>query len=139
MILFEVKNMSELKKLDLLRNSIERYVKADILKSAIMLSGPWGVGKSYFINNDLKPYLKEKNYKTFSLSLYEISSIAELKERLSLAILLGLSDNSNEDNIVFDIWKMGINFRTGKLNSIFKNDTLSESILNISTKKLKVI
>lgn len=72
------------------------------MKGAIMLTAPWGTGKSYYIENTLKPYIesddnriaverggkgkktKEKlrNRKCIIVSLYDISSTVELSKAL---------------------------------------------------------
>ena len=38
---------------------IKNYLDNDKTKSAIMLIAPWGMGKSYYIQNSLIPYLEE--------------------------------------------------------------------------------
>ena len=38
---------------------IENYLKNDKTQSAIMLTAPWGMGKSYYIQNCLIPYLEK--------------------------------------------------------------------------------
>lgn len=43
-----------------LKEYIYNYIKNDKTKSAIMLDGEWGIGKSYFIQNSLAPYIREK-------------------------------------------------------------------------------
>ena len=40
---------------------IENYLINDKTKSAIMLIGGWGTGKSFYIQNVLKPYLEESD------------------------------------------------------------------------------
>ena len=38
---------------------IKNYLKNDKTRSAIMLTAPWGTGKSYYIENNLKNFLKD--------------------------------------------------------------------------------
>ena len=38
---------------------IKNYLKNDKTQSAIMLTAPWGTGKSYYIRNDLSRFLEE--------------------------------------------------------------------------------
>ncbi len=38
---------------------ILRYCKSDLTKTALMLTGPWGCGKSYYIKNELIPALED--------------------------------------------------------------------------------
>ena len=45
---------------------ILHYLTEDKTKSAIMLTAPWGSGKSFYIQNELKPFLeKEENGKYY--------------------------------------------------------------------------
>ena len=43
-----------------LNDYILNYLKNDKTQSAIMLTAPWGTGKSYYIQNILKPFLEQK-------------------------------------------------------------------------------
>lgn len=55
---------------------ILNYVKNDKTNTAIMLDGDWGVGKSYFVKNELVPYLEnEGKTKCVITSLYGINSV----------------------------------------------------------------
>lgn len=60
-----------------LNEYIKHYVEKDQTQSAIMLTGGWGTGKSYYIPNVLEPFLKEngkhgkdKHTHSVQLSLY---------------------------------------------------------------------
>lgn len=47
-----------------LNKYILHYIEEDRTKKAIMLTSPWGTGKSYYIQNELRPFLEdEKNGK----------------------------------------------------------------------------
>lgn len=64
---------------------IKNYIESSRLKSAIMINGPWGIGKSYYIENELVPYLKlECEYNIIQVSLYGINSIQELNKQIYL-------------------------------------------------------
>ena len=68
-----------------LNKSILHYLTHDQTKSAIMLIGGWGTGKSFYIQNELIPFLgKEENggYKCITLSLYGITSLSEISKSL---------------------------------------------------------
>ena len=43
---------------DELNQYIKHYIEKDQTGRAIMLTGAWGIGKSYYIKNSLMPYLK---------------------------------------------------------------------------------
>ena len=68
-----------------LNKYILHYLKEDRTKSAIMLTGGWGTGKSYYIQNELIPFLsKEDNgpYPCIVVSLYGLKSVAEVSKSL---------------------------------------------------------
>ena len=60
---------------------VEKYLKQSEVKGAIMLTAPWGSGKSYYVERSLKEYLKNK-FEIINISLYGISSIHELNNVL---------------------------------------------------------
>lgn len=60
---------------------VKNYIKQSEVKGAIMLTAPWGSGKSYYVERSLKEYLKNK-FEIINISLYGISSIQELNNVL---------------------------------------------------------
>ncbi|MFA0683453.1 NTPase, partial [Vibrio splendidus] len=53
--------------------------------SMVLLDGHWGVGKTYYVKNELQPYLKNyypSPYKTIYLSLYGVTSLEDFKDRV---------------------------------------------------------
>lgn len=70
-----------------LNEYILHYLKEDRTKSAIMLTADWGTGKSYYIQNELIPFLgKEENgsYSCIVVSLYGLKSVEEISKSLYL-------------------------------------------------------
>ena len=70
---------------DEMNQFILNYVKNDITGRAIMLTGDWGSGKSYYINNILKPFLeREKNgkYKCVIVSLYGLKELSDISKSI---------------------------------------------------------
>lgn len=76
---------------------ITDYLKDKKTDYALMINGAWGSGKTYFIKNTLKANIesiecpqndndKNKTYKQIFVSLYGVSSIEEIKERIFYAI-----------------------------------------------------
>lgn len=68
-----------------LNNYILHYLLEDKTRSAIMLSAGWGTGKSYYIQNELIPFLaKNENGKhsCIVVSLYGISDVNEISKSL---------------------------------------------------------
>lgn len=64
---------------------IENYLINDKTKSAVMLVGGWGTGKSFYIQNVLKPYL-EKGPKSSPIivSLYGLNDLRDISKAIYL-------------------------------------------------------
>lgn len=62
-----------------LKDYIKHYISEDKTKTAIMLTGDWGSGKSYFIQNELLPEL-DKKYAV--VSLYGLNNLFEVNRSL---------------------------------------------------------
>ena len=72
---------------DELNEYIKHYLEKDHTGRAIMLTGAWGTGKSYYIKNSLIPYLtKPENggHKCVIVSLYGISELSEISKAIYL-------------------------------------------------------
>ena len=70
---------------DELNKYILHYLTEDKTHSAIMLTAPWGTGKSYYIQNELKPFLeKDENGKhnCIIVSLYGLKTLFEISKEL---------------------------------------------------------
>ena len=70
-----------------LNQYILHYLTEDKTKSAIMLTGPWGTGKSYYIQNGLKPFLEKKEnggHSCVIVSLYGLKDTAEISKSIYL-------------------------------------------------------
>ncbi len=65
---------------------IKNYLVNDKTQRAIMLTGPWGSGKSYYIKNSLCPFLLEKNLDYAIVSLYGLKDIKEVSKSLYLEV-----------------------------------------------------
>ena len=82
-----------------LNQYILHYVTENKTKSAIMLTAPWGTGKSYYIQNELKPFLeKEENgkIKCLTVSLYGLKDPFEVSKALYLESRIGFLNNTSE-------------------------------------------
>lgn len=70
-----------------LNQFILHYLVEDKTHSAIMLTGAWGTGKSYYIQNELVPFLKEEHEKEcVTVSLYGIKSTAEISRSIYIEL-----------------------------------------------------
>ena len=78
----------------ILNEHILRYVRTDKTHSAIMLTGGWGTGKSFYIQNTLIPFLKANSIKCATLSLYGLNTLTEVSKYLYLEIRARFLPNS---------------------------------------------
>ena len=82
-----------------LNKYIDHYLNEDKTHSAIMLTAPWGTGKSYYIQNDLVPFLsKEENgkIKCIVVSLYGLKNLDDLSKALYLECRLKILSEPSE-------------------------------------------
>ena len=83
-----------------LNQYILHYLTEDKTKSAIMLTAPWGTGKSFYIQNELKPFLKENgNHDCVVVSLYGLKDLAEISKSIYLDLRTGVITNWWNKNI----------------------------------------
>lgn len=80
-----------------LNNYILHYLEKDQTKSAIMLSAPWGTGKSYYIQNVLIPFVKQKeSFNVVVVSLYGLNEIDEISKSIYLESRAKILNSKNE-------------------------------------------
>lgn len=68
-----------------LNNYIKHYIEHDKTHRAIMLTASWGTGKSFYIQNELIPFLSKEengNHKCIIISLYGINSLSEISKTI---------------------------------------------------------
>lgn len=69
-----------------LNKYIKHYLEKDQSKSAIMLTGAWGIGKSYYIQNELIPFLQEEHCKCVAVSLYGLKTLSDISKSIYLEL-----------------------------------------------------
>lgn len=67
---------------------------------ALMVTGPWGCGKSYFFEHFLFEKLKAKNFKPLRVSLFGLSSLSDLSKNVVCEYAQYLTDNKKWEKIV---------------------------------------
>lgn len=76
---------------------IKNYLENDNTKSAVMLTAPWGAGKSYYIREELIPFVKNKLGKMcVCISLYGLKNIDEVSKALYLEVRFGKFGKNGE-------------------------------------------
>ncbi len=70
-----------------LNNYIRHYLEEDKTNTAIMLTGEWGSGKTYYIENELIPFLQDdKKNKCVVISLYGLEDISEISKSIYMEL-----------------------------------------------------
>lgn len=70
---------------DELNRYIKHYIEKDKTGRAIMLTGAWGMGKSFYIKNSLIPFLEKPEngeHQCIVVSLYGLSDLADLSKAI---------------------------------------------------------
>lgn len=73
-------------------DGILNYLKMDS-SGALMITGPWGCGKSYFFEHSLFKKLKEENFKPLRISLFGLSSLSDLPKNIICEYTPYLTEN----------------------------------------------
>lgn len=71
-----------------INKTIHSYATSKNYEGAIMLTAEWGAGKSYYLQNELIPYLKEHGIKTLVISLHGLKSDFEISKAIYIEYLL---------------------------------------------------
>ena len=69
-----------------LTDYIKNYLENDKTRRAIMLTGEWGCGKSYYIQNILTNELNKNKQDVAVVSLYGVKTVAELNKSIYLEL-----------------------------------------------------
>jgi hypothetical protein len=70
-----------------LEKFIKSYLELEEPQYGILLTGKWGSGKTYFLNNFIEDNYKENNHKKFiKISLFGIKSTAEIDEQIFISL-----------------------------------------------------
>lgn len=69
--------------IDELNNYIKHYLENDKTHSAIMLTGEWGSGKTYYVEHELMNFLEDNNKnKCIVVSLYGVNDISDISKSI---------------------------------------------------------
>ena len=130
---------------------IKNYLKQSEVKGAIMLTAPWGSGKSYYVEQSLKDSIKNE-VEMINISLYGIGSIQELNNVLlnnyitRIKVIQKINKSiSNKDNSIIKLItsksgvlitklleKINITIDDGdisKINELFENLTKNKFLI----------
>jgi hypothetical protein len=80
-----------------LNSYIKHYLDEDKTNTAIMLTGEWGSGKTYYIEKALAPFLQEeKKHRCVVISLYGLESLADISKSIYMELRMKALDKDTE-------------------------------------------
>ncbi|EGO6085521.1 P-loop NTPase fold protein [Enterococcus faecalis] len=97
---------------------IDNYLQSEE-PYALQIDGEWGVGKTYFIKNNVIDKLKEKNNYPVYFSVYGFNNLNDLKRELFYQVISELGSNKN---ILASISKLNKKFK--KFSNILDDSKL---------------
>lgn len=98
-----------------IKQAIINYFENKSTDYAVMISGDWGSGKTYFLKNDIFSYLREENYRPIFISL------------------IGLKDEDKLEKKIFE--KINPFFQSTKKSQIASEADRMEQLLNKEDEK----
>lgn len=95
-----------------LNNYILHYLRKDKTHTAIMLTGEWGSGKTYYVEHDLITFLKENKVTAITVSLYGLNDVAMISKSIYMELRMSVLGGKSSEVVT-----------TGKLiaKNIIKN------------------
>ncbi|OCX75656.1 P-loop NTPase fold protein [Acidithiobacillus thiooxidans] len=70
----------------LIEEAVKQYLQCTDTDYAIMINGKWGVGKTYFVKNEIDNIIQNQNLKLMYVSLYGLSSCKDLNHHVFTAV-----------------------------------------------------
>ena len=76
---------------------IKHYLEEDKTHTAIMLTGEWGSGKTYYVEKILTPFLqKEKKNGCIVISLYGLETLSDISKSIYMELRMKALDKDSE-------------------------------------------
>lgn len=80
-----------------LNSYIKHYLEEDKTNTAIMLTGEWGSGKTYYVEKVLAPFLQEeKQNRCIVISLYGLESLSDISKSIYMELRMKVLDKDSE-------------------------------------------
>lgn len=89
---------------DELNKYILNYLENDKTNSAIMLTGGWGTGKSYYVKNILKPFLSDEGIECVVVSLYGIKELSEISKAIYMELRMKPFTDKTDNEAIKTGW-----------------------------------
>ena len=91
-------NNTGMNRIDSLTSALSTYLSRRNTPYAVMINGGWGVGKTYYLLNTLTSSFSEHQF--HYLSLYGLSSVKDIEERIGNQINFQSSEESGKTHVV---------------------------------------
>lgn len=82
-----------------LNNYILHYLKKDKTQTAIMLTGEWGSGKTYYIEKDLVPFLNDNKATSVVVSLYGFDDISMISKSIYMELRMSTLGGKHSETV----------------------------------------
>lgn len=80
-----------------LNKYIKHYLEKDKTHTAIMLTGEWGSGKTYYVENVLTPFLQENGKsRCIVISLYGLETISDISKNIYMELRMKALEKESE-------------------------------------------
>ena len=127
-----------------LNQYIQHYIEKDHTNRAMMLTGPWGCGKSYYIREELIPFLsKEENgsHSCIVVSLYGLTDLQDVSKAVYMEARFGKIFSDSETGLigkiaaktvlkkVASIWGVGLSATDDDLRELYKSIDLTGKLV----------
>lgn len=125
-----------------LNEYILHYLKNDKTHTAIMLTGEWGSGKTYYVENDLVPFLKNNKSTAVVVSLYGLDDVSMISKSIYMELRMSTLGRKHSEALTTGkviakivlkniIGSSGINVDISKesLTELYESVDLSDKLL----------
>lgn len=125
------------------RRFIERYCLDSIDKRALLLTAPWGTGKTYYMENDVIPYLNSKKIKVVFVSLYGLPDTPSIAKAIGAEFLKQHHQKARSTayigvSIINVLLRQAVQFNFD-LNKQKIDETLTDLLKNKDDEKLAIV
>lgn len=115
---------------------ISTYIDSTDTDFALLLNGPWGCGKTYYIKNELYKIVNEKDKRLIYVSMNGVSNFESIKRKITLQLLYNGSKFKNVDfDLIDDVFEISGNIP--EIGGVFT--IVSELRKKFETKKTEAI
>ena len=117
-----------------LNEIIKAYLGKDNVDYAILLNGPWGCGKTFYVTNELKKIIEDNEYKFIYVSLYGEMEFKQILRKITYELLKNLNKKAII-NVDFVNTVLEIGSTLPELGSIFSGMKNMKKIIEINKEK----